>query len=77
MSQQYRRVNMTEVTRVLDAMEPGTAYTSDYLTEVTGMKWRRVIFALLRAEEQGLIEVKRPGAYRAKRERNLYWKVSQ
>ena len=48
MSQQYRRVNMAEVNRVLDAMQPGGAYTSDYLADVTGMDWRRVIFALLK-----------------------------
>ena len=75
MSQQYRRVNMTEMNRVLDAMQPGGAYTSDYLADVTGMNWRRVIFALLKAEEQGLIEVKRPGTYRTQKERNLYWRV--
>ena len=75
MSQQYRRVNMAEINRVLDAMEKGGAYTSDYLADVTGMDWRRVIFALLKAEEKGLIEVKRPGTYRTQKERNLYWKV--
>ena len=77
MSQQYRRVNMTEMNRVLDAMQPGGAYTSDYLADVTGMDWRRVIFALLKAEEKGLIEVKRPGTYRTQKERNLYWKVTK
>lgn len=77
MSQPYRRVNMTEVNRVLDAMNPGEAYTSEYLAEVTGMEWRRVIFALLKAEDKGLIEVKRPGVYRAKKEMNLYWKVTK
>ena len=77
MSQQYRRVNMAEINRVLDAMEKGGAYTSDYLADVTGMNWRRVIFALLKAEEKGLIEVKRPGTYRTQKERNLYWKVTK
>ena len=77
MSQQYRRVNMTEVNRVLDAMQPGGAYTSDYLADVTGMDWRRVIFALLKAEDKGLVEVTRPGVYRAEKERNLYWKVTK
>ena len=77
MSQQYRRVNMAEVQRVLDAMQPGGAYTSDYLADVTGMDWRRVIFALLKAEDKGLVEVTRPGVYRAEKERNLYWKVAQ
>ena len=77
MSQQYRRVNMTEVNRVLDAMQPGGAYTSDYLADATGMDWRRVIFALLKAEDKGLVEVTRPGVYRAEKERNLYWKVTK
>ena len=77
MSQQYRRVNMAEVQRVLDAMNPGGAYTSDYLADVTGMDWRRVIFALLKAEDKGLVEVTRPGVYRAEKERNLYWKVTK
>ena len=77
MSQQYRRVNMAEVRRVLDAMQPGGAYTSDYLADVTGMDWRRVIFALLKAEDKGLVEVTRPGVYRAEKERNLYWKVTK
>ena len=77
MSQQYRRVNMAEVQRVLDAMQPGGAYTSDYLADVTGMDWRRVIFALLKAEDKGLVEVTRPGVYRAEKERNLYWKVTK
>ena len=77
MSQQYKRVNMAEVQRVLDAMQPGGAYTSDYLADVTGMDWRRVIFALLKAEDKGLVEVTRPGVYRAKKERNLYWKVTK
>ena len=77
MSQQYRRVNMTEVNRVLDAMNPGGAYTSDYLADATGMDWRRVIFALLKAEDKGLVEVTRPGVYRAEKERNLYWKVTK
>ena len=79
MSQQYKRVNMAEVQRVLDAMQPDGAYTSDYLADATGMDWRRVIFALLKAEDKGLIEVKRPPAYRAKwaGERNLYWKVTK
>ena len=77
MSQQYRRVNMSEVQRVLDAMQPGGAYTSDYLADVTGMDWRRVIFALLKAEDKGLIEVKRPDVYRMSQSRNLYWKVTR
>ena len=77
MSQQYKRVNMTEVNRVLDAMNPGGAYTSDYLADVTGMDWRRVIFALLKAEDKGLVEVTRPGVYRTEKERNLYWKVTK
>ena len=77
MSQQYRRVNMTEVNRVLDAMEKGGAYTSDYLADVTGMDWRRVIFALLKAEDKGLIEVTRPDVYRMRQSRNLYWKVTK
>lgn len=77
MSQQYRRVNMAEVQRVLDAMNPDEAYTSDYLADVTGMDWRRVIFALLKAEDKGLVEVTRPGVYRAEKERNLYWKVTK
>ena len=77
MSQQYRRVNMAEVQRVLDAMQPGGAYTSDYLADVTGMDWRRVIFALLKAEDKGLVEVTRPGVYRAEKERNLYRKVTK
>ena len=77
MSQQYRRVNMTEMNRVLDAMNPGEAYTSDYLADVTGMDWRRVIFALLKAEDKGLIEVTRPDVYRMRQSRNLYWKVTK
>ncbi len=77
MSQQYRRVNMTEVKRVLDLMNPGEGYTSDYLADKSGMDWRRVIFALLKAEDKGLIEVTRPTEPRAEKERNLYWKVAQ
>ena len=77
MSQQYRRVNMAEVHQVLDWMRPGVGYTSDYLADATGMDWRRVVFALLRAEDKGLVEVTRPGVYRAKKERNLYWKVTK
>ena len=77
MSQQYRRVNMAEVQRVLDAMQPGGAYTSDYLADAIGMDWRRVIFALLKAEDKGLIEVTRPGVYRAEKERNLYRRVTK
>ena len=75
MSQQYRRVNMSEVRQVLDWMRPGVGYTSDYLADATGMDWRRVVFALLRAEDKGLIEVTRPSVYRAKKERNLYWRL--
>lgn len=77
MSQQYRRVNMAEVQRVLDAMNPGEACTSDYLADATGMEWRRVIFALLKAEDKGLIEVKRPDVYRMSQSRNLYRKVKE
>ena len=68
---------MTEVARVLDAMSPGEGYTSDYLADATGMDWRHVVFVLLRAEDKGLVEVTRPGIYRAKKERNLYWKVTK
>ena len=77
MSQQYKRVNMAEVNRVLDAMEKGGDYTSDYLADVTGMDWRRVIFALLKAEDKGLVEVKRPDVYRMSQSRNLYRKVAK
>lgn len=76
MSQQYRRVNMSEVQCVLDLMVPGEGYTSDYLSDKSGMNWRRTIFALLKAEEKGLIEVTRPAEPRAERERNLYWRVT-
>ena len=77
MSQQYRRVNMAEVQRVLDAMQPGGAYTSDYLADATGMEWRRVIFALLKAEDKGLVEVERPDVYRVEKERNIYRRVTK
>ena len=74
MSQQYKRVNMSEVTRCLDVMTPGVWHDSDYITSAVGMDWRRVIFALLKAEQKGLITVSRPD-YRMRNERNMYRRV--
>lgn len=76
MSQQYKRVSMEEVTTVLDAMDPRKGYTSDYLANVTGMPWRRVTYALVRAEKKGLVEVIRPSPQaKQKGDRNIYWRV--
>lgn len=74
MSQQYKRVNMTEVMQCVDAMTPGVWHDSDYITSKVPMDWRRVIFALLRAESKGLVEIYRPD-YRMRNERNMYRRV--
>lgn len=76
MSQQYKRVNMTEVVQCVDVMTPDVWHDSDYIASRVGMDWRRVIFALLRAESKGLVTVERPD-YRMRNERNMYRRVER
>lgn len=51
---------MTEVMQCVNVMTPGVWHDSDYIASRVTMDWRRVIFALLRAEQKGLISVDRP-----------------
>jgi len=76
MSQQYRRVNMAEVMKCVNVMTPGVWHDSDCIASRVTMDRRRVVFALLRAEQKGLISVDRPD-YRMRKERNLYRRVER
>lgn len=67
---------MSEVMQCVDAMTPGIWHDSDYIASKVTMDWRRVIFALLKAESKGLIEIERPSC-RMCNERNMYRRVER
>ena len=76
MSQQYRRVNLSEMNRCLEVMEPGKDYTSDLIAELAEMEWMRTCFAMRRAESKGLVLIYRP-KYRLRNDRNIYRRVTK